>query len=254
MDIIKEIQIDRNSKEPLYKQLKETILNMIWNNQLVSGQLLPTESELSTKLNISKATVRQCMNELAFEGYVDKRRNRGTIILNRKVNLGYSDSISDFNERIKGLGMTPKTELINISIEIVDKEVYGFLNISLNQKVINLVRLRKVNDIPVVLINSYIPYEDYKYILSRDFENESLYSLLSEREENTLTYVRRRVYASETTEEVGAILGFRVGGALLTVETLAFNEKDEVMEYSISYSPEDRNDYTFVVNREKKNM
>lgn len=247
--MITDIILDKDSKEPLYKQLKSAILNMIWNNQLLPGDLLPTEDEFFHSLQISKSTIRQCMNELAFEGYVEKKRNRGTVVLNRKINLGYSDSISDFNERVKSLGMTPMTELLNLTVDFVDTDVYSHLNIPVNEKVINLVRLRKINNVPTVLINSYIPYDANKYVLAHDFEKESLYAILSDHPSNGLAYVRRRVFATEANEQCAEIFDVKTGSAMLTVETTAYNGENEIMEFSISHSPSDRNEYTFVVRR-----
>lgn len=247
--MVDKIFINKDDKEPLYKQLKSAILNLIWNNELVPGNLLPTEDELMNSLQISKSTIRQCMNELAVEGYVEKKRNRGTVVLNRKINLGYSDSISDFNERIKSLGLIPKTELLNLTVDIVSPDIYGLLNIPDNKKVIDLVRLRKINGTPTVLIHSYIPYDSNKYILAHDFEKESLYSILSDHPENGLSYVRRRVFATEADEACANIFDVKKSSALLAVETIAYDNSNKAMEYSISYSPGDRNEYTFVVRK-----
>lgn len=247
--MIDKIHLDKDSKEPLYKQLKSSVLNMIWNNELSPGDLFPTEDDLMNALKISKSTIRQCMNELANEGYVEKKRNRGTVVLNRKINLGYSDSISDFNERIKSLGLKPKTELINLTVNFVGPEIYSHLNIPTTKKVIELVRLRKINDVPTVLIHSYIPYDANKYILARDFEHESLYSILSDHPESGLSYVRRRVYAVEGIAEYTKIFNVEDSTAFLAVETVAYDGMNRAMEYSLSYSPGDRNEYTFTVRK-----
>jgi len=98
-------------------QLKNALLNTVLNKELIPGDLLPSEAALSEMLGISKATVRQCMSELSNEGYIEKKRNRETIILDRKLNLGYSDAVSNYNERVKELGLSPKTKLIRLTVD-----------------------------------------------------------------------------------------------------------------------------------------
>lgn len=242
-----EIELDKTLKTPLYQQLKNNILNLIWNNSIQSGDILPSEVNIANKLGISVSTVRQCMNQLASEGYIEKRRNRGTIVLNRKINLGYSDSISNFDERVKKLGLKPETKILTLKVDSPTEDDINNLQIPKDEKVITLERLRKINKKPIVLIKSVIPYEKNKYILSKDLNTESLYDLFENHPTSSLYKVQRRLYAKIANKNEAEILEVNPSTALLTVETLAYNSDNEIMEYSLSYSAEDQNEYTFEV-------
>lgn len=246
--MLENIVINRKDNLPLYKQLKNALLNMIWDDKLTPGTILPTEVEFSKALNISVSTVRQCMNELEFEGYVEKRRNRGTIVLDKKINLGYSTGISDFNEKIKSLGMVPNTKVLRLSITEPSEKVRNELKLKANEKVIELFRLREINNIPTVYIESFIPYEKNKYLLMADFEKESLYALFSKHPENKMSYVKRRVFADNANDKITDLFGLNKNTPYLSVETHVYNNDDKLMEYSISFSPKDRNEYVFTVN------
>ena len=243
------ITLDKTAKTPLYLQLKEYILKQIWNKELVPGDLLPSESILAQTLGISKATVRQCMGELSNEGYIEKKRNRGTIILDRKLNIGYSNDIGDFSERIKELGMIPKTELLGLSVENSTKKVSQMLNAEEGTKIIHLTRLRYADHLPIVYIDSFLPYEANRFVLGHDLENESLYSILDKEPSSHISRVVRTVFASEAMPEIAEKFHVRNGCAMLTVETYAYNSDGAIVEYSVSYSPNARNQYTFTLNR-----
>lgn len=243
------IHLDKSLKTPLYMQLKNALLNAVLNKELIPGDLLPSETALSEMLGISKATIRQCMSELSNEGYIEKKRNRGTIILDRKLNLGYSDAVSNYNKRVKELGLSPKTKLIRLTVDDCNKKIAQMLEVEPGSKVIHLTRLRYADDMPIVYIDSYLLYEENRFILGHDFEAESLYALLDQNPETRISRCQRTVFASEALPEIAEAFNIRPGSAMLTVETIATDARGNIREYSMSYSPNSRNQYSFTVTR-----
>ncbi len=248
MDFSK-IVLDKNSKTALYQQLKGKILAAIHKGELQPGDLLPSESALANTLGVSVSTVRQCMGELANESYVEKRRNRGTKVLNRKINIGYSNDIVNFSERVKAMGMVPQTKLLKLTVENCPAHVLEKLEMDEGIKIIHLSRLRFIDGIPIVYIDSYLPYEQDRFILGNDLEMNSLYELLDKETDSRIDHLTRTVYATEASAETAQLFDIENGAAMLTVETLAYNQDGQLREYSISHSPGSRNQYTFTIHR-----
>jgi len=74
------IQLDRTSRLPLYRQIKDQIRNMILDNVLPEGgRLLPTR-ELAEVLGINRSTVVTAYNELFAEGLISSHVGRGTVV------------------------------------------------------------------------------------------------------------------------------------------------------------------------------
>ena len=69
----------------LYDNIKEDILDKIKNGTYPIGETIPSELELAESYGVSRATVRQALQILAADGYVEKRRRRGTIVTKPKV-------------------------------------------------------------------------------------------------------------------------------------------------------------------------
>ncbi|MTI58396.1 MAG: GntR family transcriptional regulator [Firmicutes bacterium] len=57
---------------------KNFYLDYINKKELTGGELLPSELEVSKKLEFSRDTVRRALNELEKEGYINRERGRGT--------------------------------------------------------------------------------------------------------------------------------------------------------------------------------
>jgi len=61
------------------KKVVELLGLAIVSGERVPGSLLPTEAMLSTRLKISRASLRQGLHALALKGLVEGRTRRGTI-------------------------------------------------------------------------------------------------------------------------------------------------------------------------------
>jgi molybdate-binding protein/DNA-binding transcriptional regulator YhcF (GntR family) len=75
------IQLNNKSDSPLYKQITDQIKQMIANNQIRSGNQMPTVRELSSHLGVNPATVARAYQDLAQEGILGASRRRGTIVM-----------------------------------------------------------------------------------------------------------------------------------------------------------------------------
>ena len=74
----------------LYDNIKEDILDKIKNGTYPIGETIPSELELAESYGVSRATVRQALQILAADGYVEKRRRRGTIVTKPKVEQSFT--------------------------------------------------------------------------------------------------------------------------------------------------------------------
>lgn len=76
-----DIEIDKNSRIPLYLQIEEYLKKLIMEGQLKKNTQLPTERELSNKLGVSRNTVSMAYKELAREKIISSTSGKGTFII-----------------------------------------------------------------------------------------------------------------------------------------------------------------------------
>ncbi|HEB29622.1 MAG TPA: GntR family transcriptional regulator [Spirochaetes bacterium] len=67
-----ESTIDKNSKVPIYKQVKNYLIDIIKHELRGKSQKLPPEMEISRQFNISRATVRIAIPDLVKDGLLDR--------------------------------------------------------------------------------------------------------------------------------------------------------------------------------------
>jgi GntR family transcriptional regulator len=75
-----EIRIDKNSRVPIYDQIKEQIKGLIHAGQIKTGDQLPTIRELSVELSVNFNTVALAYRDLANEGVIITERGKGTFV------------------------------------------------------------------------------------------------------------------------------------------------------------------------------
>ena len=74
------IEIDFNSDEALYIQLRNQIIMGIATSQLMSGDSLPSVRQLADNIGINMHTVNKAYSVLRQDGYIKLDRRKGAVI------------------------------------------------------------------------------------------------------------------------------------------------------------------------------
>ncbi|MDI3405665.1 MocR-like pyridoxine biosynthesis transcription factor PdxR [Streptomyces cavernicola] len=78
------IEVDRESSEPLYRQIRKAIEHGIAVGTIDARRRLPSSRELARELGLSRNTVNAAYQELVAEGFVESRVRQG-IFVNREI-------------------------------------------------------------------------------------------------------------------------------------------------------------------------
>ena len=173
-------KIDREIPTPLYYQLKLMIKDMIETGRLSHGDALPTEAELSEALDISRPTIRQCMQELVAAGYLTRQKGKGTFVSQKKIEINYIAKHESFHEIISKYGYTPFTRVISFKQVGPQPAVNEILQLSPDEPLYSLVRLCMANNAPILFSESYTQASRFPGLLQYDFSKSSLYATLKE--------------------------------------------------------------------------
>lgn len=94
---------DRSGDTPLYVQLKHRIALLIASQAFDTKTPLPRELEICERLELSRATVRRCFQDLVIEGRVVRKRGQGTFIKPQTSAPGI-DLALNFSARMREAG------------------------------------------------------------------------------------------------------------------------------------------------------
>lgn len=74
------IEIDFNSDDAIYMQLRNQIVLMIARKQLQNGESLPSVRQLANEIGVNMHTVNKAYSILRQEGYLQLDRRRGAVV------------------------------------------------------------------------------------------------------------------------------------------------------------------------------
>lgn len=191
-------QIDRQSSMPYYAQVKDILKDAIRSGKWNAADQLPSEAELCEMFDVSRTVIRQALQDLMHDGLITRQRGKGSFVATPKINAGLVQKLTGFYQDMVDQGYTPVTQVLKQALVPASPDVAAHLRIPEGSDVIEIVRLRFVQNIPVVLVTSYLPYALCPGLLSENLSNQSLYALLEEKYGLMIARGRR------TIEAVGA--------------------------------------------------
>ena len=65
---------------PLYRQIKDLIVQGLQRGEWKPGDVIPSEIELAARFQVSQGTVRKAVDELSTENLLVRRQGRGTFV------------------------------------------------------------------------------------------------------------------------------------------------------------------------------
>lgn len=232
----------------LYDQIKDDLLSKIKDGTYPEGQTIPSELELAEIYGVSRPTIRQALQILVSDGYLEKRRRRGTVVAKPKVSQSFTMSISSFEDAMRLAGRLPKTKVLVFKRERANAEVEKRLELTRGQDVFKLVRLRYADDLPNVFVESYIPCALYPGLDSFDFNESSLYAAMDACGNPVMT-ARRRLEVIKADGAAAALLDVEAGDPLLLFHTVARDASGTAVEYSVATYRGESNSFELNVSR-----
>ena len=234
-------RIDKSIPVPLYYQLKTIILDEINSGNYAEGDLIPTEKEISAGFELSRTTVRQAITELVADGKLYRVKSKGTFIAKPKLKQDFIKRLETYDETIRRLGMTPSTRLVELSIIAPPPEVATILRLKNNEKCISILRIRYADGEPNVAVDTWLPYDRCQFITQHNLEKESLYSILSKREDTRVFHINRVAEAVLATHEDAKMLAIDVGQPIHFFTSTGYNPAGDPIEFSRARYRGDRN-------------
>jgi GntR family transcriptional regulator len=230
MDPMKE-SINFESHIPYYLQLIDILKEKVQQVEWAPGDQIPGEQDLCEHYQVSRTVVRQALRELEYEGVITRQKGKGTFISRPKISEGLVQKLTGFYQDMVERGLKPGSKVLHQNVNPSTEKVARFLNIKPGEKVIDIQRLRYINDEPIQLVTTYIPFEICPGLAIVDLTNRSLYEYLEKECGIFIAKGQRYIEAVLANEHEAALLGIERGAPLLMLDSVSFSEDGRPIEY-----------------------
>ena len=224
-------KINFESHVPYYIQLMDILRDQINDNKWLPGEQIPGEQELCDAFGISRTVVRQALRELELAGVITRRKGKGTFIAEPKISEGLIQKLTGFYQDMVERGIKPVTKVLHQNVIHANEKVAGYLGIPIGTEVIDIQRLRYVNDEPIQLVTTYIPLQIFPPLAHVDLSNRSLYEYLEKEGGIFLARGRRYIESVLANDTEASLLGIERGAPLLMLKSISYDETGRPIEY-----------------------
>lgn len=236
--------IDRESHVPIYYQIEKYILQLIQNQDLKSGDIIPSERELTELFNVSRMTVRQAVMNLVNEGVLTRLKGKGTFISDQKIEQPLQ-GLTSFTEDMQARGLSPSSRLLSFRLVPASHSTAQHLNINEHEPVYEIKRIRLADEIPMAIETTFLSANLIKGV-TEDIVNRSLYAYIEETLQLTIDYANQVIESAAALDTDADLLHITPGAPVLLIQRLTYLENDTPLELVQSVYRADR--YKFVIN------
>ena len=236
----------------LHARVTAQLRERVAAGELPIGSRVPSERHLAEELGVSRVTIRQSLRDLEFEGILEviggvrwvRRRTSATessMALSPRgaIEEGGGGLVS-FSALGSANGLSVHTTVLHHEIRPSTFDEAELLRIAPGSPVLDLVRLRHLDRIPIVVDFSLVPEGIAPQIGEVDFTDASLYRTLGDRWGHHAVSAECAIEAIGATSDIAEHLGLRPGDPVLEISQTTYDEERSVIQWCRSFYRGDR--------------
>jgi GntR family transcriptional regulator len=222
---------------PAYRRIAAFYRREIRAKRLQPGEKLPSESELMTRFEVSRITVRNAIATLCAEGLVETRHGAGTFVRQATVPFQLY-RLASFEEVMRGRGLTAGTRVESFERRVCPYEIaYALGHV---EEAYRLERVRLVDGEPLCCDVTWLPCGIGQRLPLDALATRTLYDLYEHDLHLRVVGAGTEVEAEAATAPVARLLDTHRGAAMLVVQRLTLGEDHLPLDWQRRWYRADR--------------
>lgn len=221
------------SFQPLYKQVYDLLTRRLVDGHWKPSEPLPSEMALAEELGVSQGTVRKALNQMVSESLLERRQGKGTFVAEHTQE---SSLFRFFRLRQpNGDSLIPETKVLSSTRRAATKTERERLDLTGKHQVVELLRLRFLNNKPAIVEKIIQPLSVFPDIDKEPDLPNALYILYQEKFGISIVSVKDELKATALPADLARHLGLKAGTPVLMVERESINIDGRTVEWSQAY-------------------
>lgn len=215
-----------------YQKISQDLINKIKNHEIREHTYLPSENELMKMYGSSRDTVRKALDILLKNGYIQKNKGKGSLVLDVDKIAFPVSGVTSFKELAKTINGKVTTEVIELSLNPVDELMKRELYME-DGDYYKVRRVRLVNGERVILDTDYLN-SNIVSNLTKEIVQDSLYSYIENDLKLKISFARKEFTVIKASEEEKKLLDMHDFDLLVCVKSYTYLEDATLFQYTIS--------------------
>ncbi|MBK5106862.1 MAG: GntR family transcriptional regulator [Anaerolineales bacterium] len=223
--------INHDTYIPLYIQVIDSLTNFIECNKFKPGYQLPAEAKLCRSFDVSRTVIRQALKELEYKGLLYRKKGRGTCIAEPKIRESLVQNLTGFYQDMEAKRYRPHSKVLKQKKVSAAKKVAENLELAEGTPAIQIDRLRFLGQEPIVLVNSYLPFDLVPELDEVDLSDQSLYVYLQNEHGIQISHSKRYIEAVPANQLEAELLRVDIGSPLILLDSISYLSDGTPIEY-----------------------
>ncbi|MFC3039323.1 trehalose operon repressor [Virgibacillus xinjiangensis] len=212
----------------IYEDLAEKIQSNVWP----TASLLPSENELAEMYDASRETIRKALQLLSNNGYIQKIRGKGSVVLDlNKLSFPVSGIVS-FKELNDNLNLKSRTIVEDIGYMDRDDDVSEMLG-SEDDRIWHVSRVRKIAGERIILDKDYFT-EQFVPKLPVEVCETSIYQYIERELGLSISFAQKEIVVEEPSTEDKELLDLEGFSNIVVIKSQVYLEDTSLFQYSES--------------------
>ncbi|MFF2445840.1 trehalose operon repressor [Neobacillus sp. NPDC058068] len=216
-----------------YQTIYNHIARQIKSGEIPAQTLLPSENDLKDQFDTSRETIRKALNLLSQNGYIQKVRGKGSIVIDiSKFDFPVSGLVS-FKELSKKMGSKPKTIVHELELDKPDSLIRKQLQLSSKDLVWKVVRTREMGGEKIILDKDYLTKKFVPH-LTEDICADSIYQYLEDELGLSISFAKKEIVVEEPNEEDRALMDLEGFHNVVVIKNYVYLDDATLFQYTES--------------------
>jgi GntR family transcriptional regulator len=219
------------SSVPQYIKIADSLIHQIETGDLKPGTRLPSERKMSVLFDVNRLTLRRALSRLETRGLIVRKHGKGNFVAEPKIERQTKQLVT-FTNGIRQRGLAPGAKVITVEQQPVEVAIAQLLDIPVLSPVFHVLRLRMLNQEPVMLEQFWVPANKFPGLEDHDLSNHSVHEIMKNEYGTIITRTQRSLEPVIASRSEAEILAVGKGAPLMMERRLGFDQDSECVEFS----------------------
>ncbi|SFD88619.1 GntR family transcriptional regulator, trehalose operon transcriptional repressor [Lentibacillus persicus] len=215
-----------------YQKIYDDLVEKIKGGDYPASSMLPSENKLADHYNTSRETIRKALNLLSYNGYIQKIRGKGSVVIDlNKFSFPVSGIVS-FQELNEDLHLSSRTIVEKLAY-LDDAEEISTILRSGTENVWQVNRVREISGERIILDKDYFT-ERFVPKLSKAICERSIYQYIEEELGLPIAFGQKEMVVEAPTPEDRTLLDMEGFSSIVVIRSHVYLDDTSLFQYSES--------------------
>ncbi|MDR7074570.1 GntR family trehalose operon transcriptional repressor [Fictibacillus barbaricus] len=216
-----------------FQEIYQEITGQIKDGLFPANTQLPSEHELADRYETSRETVRKALNLLSQNGFIQKIRGKGSIVLeNNKLSFPISGLVS-FQELSESMGKSSVTTVHDFGLIQPDDFLQQQLQAEPDDEVWKVIRSRQIDGEKIILDKDFF-LKKYVPTFSKEVAEKSIYAYLEKELGLKISFAKKEIVVENCTDEDKRLLDLDGFQHIVVVKNYVYLNDANLFQYTES--------------------